>query len=73
LWITAAGPFTNIFLGLIFLLAPGQIGSHGHSINSWLALFNIIPFGPIDGKKILYASRPVYIGIVITSVLVWLL
>jgi Zn-dependent protease len=60
-------------LGLIFLLAPGQIGSHGHSINSWLALFNIIPFGPIDGKKILDASRPVYIGIVIASVLVWLL
>jgi Zn-dependent protease len=73
LWITAAGPLTNIFLALIFLLVPGQIGSYGHSINSWLALFNMIPFGPIDGKKILDASRPVYIGIVIASVLVWLL
>jgi Zn-dependent protease len=73
LWITAAGPITNIVLGLLFLLVPGQIGSYGHSVNSWLALFNMIPFGPIDGRKILDASRPVYIGIVIASVLVWLL
>ena len=73
LWITSAGPITNILLAVMFLLVPGQIGSYGHSINSWLALFNLIPFGPIDGRKILDASRPVYIGIVIASVLVWLL
>jgi len=73
LWITSAGPITNILLALIFLLVPGQIGSYGHSINSWLALFNMIPFGPIDGRKILDAYRPVYIGIVIGSMIVWLL
>ena len=73
LWITAAGPITNILLALIFLMVPGQIGGYGHSINSWLALFNMIPFGHIDGRKILDASRPVYIGIVIASMIVWLL
>ncbi len=73
LWITAAGPITNIILGLMFLSVPGQIGSYGSTINIWLALFNLIPFGNIDGKKILDASKPVYIALVAISVLLFLL
>ena len=73
LWITAAGPITNIILGLMFLSVPGQIGSYGSTINIWLALFNLIPFGNIDGKKILDASKPVYIALVVISVILFLL
>ena len=73
LWITAAGPITNIVLGLLFLIIPGQIGSYGHTINIWLALFNLIPFGNIDGKKILNASKPVYAVLVAVSILLFLL
>ena len=72
LWITAAGPITNIVLGLLFLLVPGQIGSYGSMINVWLALFNLIPFGNIDGKKILGASKPVYAALVAISVILFL-
>ncbi|MFO7793985.1 MAG: metalloprotease [Candidatus Nanohaloarchaea archaeon] len=73
LWITSAGPITNIVLGIIFLMVPGQIGSYGSMINVWLALFNLIPFGNIDGKKILDASKPVYIALVAISVILFLL
>lgn len=73
LWITAAGPITNIVLAVLFLAVPGQLGSYGHTINTWLALFNMIPFGGLDGKKILDASKPVFGAIVVASLLLFLL
>ena len=73
LWITAAGPITNIVLAVIFVFVPGTIGSYGQTINAWLALFNMIPFGPLDGKKILDASKPVFIGLIIASIIVLIL
>lgn len=73
LWITAAGPITNIGLAVIFIFVPGQIGSYGNTINVWLALFNLIPFGNIDGKKILEASKPVYAILVVISVAMFIL
>jgi len=73
LWITAAGPITNIVLAVIFLGVPGTIGSYGHMINTWLALFNLIPFGGLDGKKILDASKPVFAALVIISVALYIL
>ena len=56
--ISAAGPATNyvlamIFLGLSYLLPQWtNIFATGFSINIWLGLFNLIPFGPLDGKKV---------------------
>lgn len=67
LWITAAGPITNIILAIVFLSVPGTVGSYGHYINTLLALFNLIPFGPLDGRKILEASKPVFAALVIIS------
>ena len=61
-FISAAGPVANIILaGLFFLLAAGtgdggiwsEIGLFGFQINLWLAAFNLIPFPPLDGVKIL--------------------
>ncbi|MDO9043896.1 MAG: site-2 protease family protein [Methanobacteriaceae archaeon] len=60
--ISLAGPLTNIFLALIFLgllsissASPilQTIGFIGFSINSFIALFNLIPFSALDGAKIL--------------------
>lgn len=73
LWISAAGPITNIVLAILFLFVPGQIGNYGHTINAWLALFNLIPFGGLDGQKILEASKPVFVGLVIASIFVFLI
>jgi Zn-dependent protease len=61
-FISAAGPVANIMLaGLFFLVAAGtgyrgiwsEIGLFGFQINLWLAAFNLIPFPPLDGVKIL--------------------
>jgi Zn-dependent protease len=45
-----AGPLFNIVLFSIFLFTPYQPIAF---INGWLALFNMIPFGPLDGRKVM--------------------
>jgi len=42
----------SILLGLNFLF-PNPILAIAAFINAWLALFNMIPMGPFDGKKVL--------------------
>lgn len=62
-YISLAGPLTNyvlaaLFLALSFLLPAGNfIFSIGFSINAWLGLFNLIPFGNFDGIKILHWNK----------------
>jgi len=73
LWISAAGPITNIVLAILFLVVPGEIGSYGHTINVWLALFNMIPIGGLDGQKILESSKPVFAVLVALSAGLFLL
>ncbi|MDO8510911.1 MAG: metalloprotease [Nanoarchaeota archaeon] len=64
--ISAAGPATNyvlamIFLGLLYLLPQwASIFATGFSINIWLGMFNLIPFGPLDGKKVFYWNKVVW-------------
>lgn len=70
--ISAAGPVVNlilalVFLALSFLRLPNLLKSityYGFYINSWLALFNMIPFGLFDGSKILKWSKLAYGSIV---------
>lgn len=56
--VSVAGPVTNYVLGLFFLALtifhpPWRlIWLTGYSINMWLGLFNLIPFGHLDGKKV---------------------
>jgi len=67
--ISAAGPGSNLVLALIFLLLSftlnlsglgAAIIKYGFVINTWLALFNMIPFGMFDGVKILRWNKVVY-------------
>lgn len=57
--VSAAGPVANIILALLFLamalvLTPLQsLFKMGAEINLYLALFNLIPFPPLDGSKIM--------------------
>ena len=70
--ISAAGPIINlilalIFLGLAFIQLPSlfkEISYYGFIINSWLALFNMIPFWLFDGYKILKWNKMAY-GIIV--------
>lgn len=79
--IALAGPASNyvlavLFLALLFAAGPlglpvwaFQLAFLGFYINSWLGLFNLIPFGPFDGAKVLEWSQPVFAGAVIVGVL----
>ena len=57
-FIALAGPVTNVLLAGVF--APllflggflGEVGQLGVTVNAALAAFNMIPFGPLDGKTV---------------------
>jgi len=57
--ISAAGPLLNLALGgLYLLLTPlggllSYVGIYGFAINIWLSAFNLLPIGPLDGRKVL--------------------
>lgn len=68
--IAAAGPLTNVALGLVFLpfavLAGGLLesaGNFGVYINFLLAGFNMIPFGPLDGNTVKEWSTTAFLTI----------
>ena len=74
--ISAAGPIVNITLALLFLLLlflsyggfMSIIAFYGFYINSWLALFNMIPIWNLDGAKVLRWDKMVY-GIIVAIAL----
>jgi len=72
--ISAAGPLLNLSLGglylLVYLLAPlggllSYVGIYGFIINIWLSAFNLLPIGPLDGRKILNWGVLQYVAIAI--------
>ena len=74
--ISLAGPLTNIVLSIIFLFLAVYFTFsslltttflYGYTINGFLALFNMLPFMNLDGKKILNWNKAVYIITVIIA------
>lgn len=67
--IAAAGPAMNIALGAVFLglavfILPELLASIaylGAKINSWLAVFNMLPMWGLDGRKILATNKVIYV------------
>lgn len=72
--ISLAGPLTNYVLALIFyglnfaLSTLGFIFMIGFSVNLWLGLFNLIPFGNFDGIKVFHWSMPIWLGMVVFGI-----
>ncbi|WP_227738924.1 metalloprotease [Halorientalis pallida] len=72
--IALAGPVTNLVLAAMFaplaFLASGflaSIGSLGLTINLFLAAFNMVPFGPLDGSTVKEWSTPVFVAVFVPS------
>ncbi len=63
--VSLAGPATNIGLVVVFLMLdavqPTRVFTMGALINTWLAVFNLIPFGPLDGAKILRWNKVIWL------------
>lgn len=74
--VSVAGPLTNVvlvgvFLPFVFLGGfVGQVGALGVLINAFLAAFNMLPFGPLDGKSVAAWSKPVFAVVFAGSALV---
>jgi Zn-dependent protease len=75
--ISIAGPITNIILAPVFFTvslvlqqtAPGYsfvLGFAGF-ISAFMAIWNLIPFGPLDGLKILSADKKAWVSVFIPS------
>ena len=80
--IALAGPVTNVALWLAGLLAVliglGEISILGMILTPWmwgnavLATFNMLPFGPLDGRKIKTWSDSIFwTWLIICVSLVW--
>ena len=77
--IAVAGPVTNLLLAAVFLVpfivailtSTGgllwDIASRGVQINLLLAGFNMLPFGPLDGRKVREWSNLVWAGVAVPS------
>jgi len=72
--ISLIGPAMNICLAAVFILLnmvyPTLLFSLGARINTWLAIFNLIPFGPLDGGKIFRWNKTAWLAAI--AVGIWL-
>ncbi|SFR68511.1 metalloprotease [Halogeometricum limi] len=78
--IALAGPVTNLFLAAVFLPVllvgvfggsefVGLVGSRGVTINLFLAAFNMLPFGALDGNTVISWSKGVFAAVFVPSLL----
>jgi Zn-dependent protease len=65
--VALVGPLTNLAMGFSFLFLSLFFSSYspyfvvGASFNGWIALFNLMPFGVLDGQKIFEWNKLIWI------------
>ncbi|AUX10227.1 Zn-dependent protease [Halalkaliarchaeum desulfuricum] len=79
--IALAGPVTNVVLTALFIpvmvlgVLMGSdlvwlLGSRGFAINIFLAAFNLIPYGPLDGKTVIQWSKLIWVVFFVPTVVI---
>jgi Zn-dependent protease len=63
--VALVGPLTNLVMGFSFLISTYLYPHHsylyaGASFNAWIAMFNLLPFGVLDGQKIFEWNKIVW-------------
>jgi Zn-dependent protease len=72
--ISLAGPAVNVLIAALFVplwpvvvtVTKGydiSVGGFGSYINIFLALFNMLPIGPLDGAKVWRWSLPIWVAV----------
>lgn len=72
--VAAAGPLANIIVGAVFSIVSIAVGYPWRAylgfigrVNLWIALFNLIPFPPLDGSKIIRYSFTMWIALFLVA------
>lgn len=78
--ISLVGPLTNLLLAIIFFFVSFSaveiikvIGNYGFIINSWLAIFNLIPVWQFDGKKVYLWNKLIYFSVLMVAIIIMVL
>lgn len=75
--ISLAGPAMTICLAVVFVLLntarPTLLFWLGSYINAWLAIFNLIPFGPLDGAAIFKWNKMVWLAVTAIAIVLFVL
>ncbi|MFW6110518.1 MAG: hypothetical protein ACOC6H_00615 [Thermoproteota archaeon] len=68
-----AGPLTNITLSITFIgitmIVQSPIADLGAWINAFIALFNLVPFGIMDGWKVFRWNKALWTSSFISSII----
>ena len=78
--IALAGPLTNMALGVLTSIlvhfvppftVPWIILQETASLSVWVAFFNLLPFGPLDGRKVMDWNSTVWATAFVVSLVLW--
>lgn len=76
--ISAAGPLTNFILASLFLALlffphayVQAVASYGFRINTWIGMFNMLPFFIFDGAKIFHWSKMAWGGMLVLGIILF--
>lgn len=73
--IALSGPATNAALALILIfinmIYPNFAFAHAARINAWLGIFNMVPFPPLDGSKVMEWDKRIWLLLAAVLGLVW--
>lgn len=63
-----AGSAVNLVVALVFLgvyfFFPWSTLLMGAAVNAWLAVFNMLPFDPLDGAKVIRWNKGVWLSVI---------